>query len=125
MPKFIVHAANDAKLNYIADRSTREVLCSDFPSTHTEAATTFALADVTVDTSHFTVTDGDISGRKLVVAEQNGVPVDTTGEGDHVALINDTASQLLLVTELGTPKNVTQGQLVKFEGFEWEDQDPA
>src|SRR5690606_35643657 len=104
---------------------TRIVLCSDQPTTFTEANATFALADVTVDGSDFSQANGDVSGRKTTVAAQSGVPVDVTGEADHVALLDVANSKLLYVTVIDTPQMLTSGNDVDIAAFDIEVRDPA
>lgn len=91
----------DAMLNYLKNNATRLVLCNAQPTTFTEANATFAVADVTIDSSDFTgPADGDTSGRKITVNPQSAVDVDVTDPGgtNHVALLDVDDSKLLYVT---------------------------
>jgi hypothetical protein len=104
MAKWCNDLAMDAMLDYIA-AATRQVLCSAQPSTFAEANATFALADVTMSGADFSKANGDVSGRKLVVAAKNGVLIDASGTGNHVALLDVANSRLLYVTTC-TPQAV-------------------
>ncbi len=84
--------------DYIIANATRMTVCSTQPTTFAEANSTFALADVTVDASDFTKANGDVSGRKVTVAAQTGVLIDTSGTAQHIALLNVAGSELLYVT---------------------------
>lgn len=101
MAKTVHDDVLDAALNHIKNNATRMTLCNAQPTTFTEANATFALADITIDTGDFTgPANGDTSGRKLTVAAQTGVDVDTTDPGgtNHVALLDVANSKLLYVT---------------------------
>lgn len=102
MPKTVHNDVLDGALNIIKNNCTSEVLCSQEPTSYAEASSTYALADVTVDSSDFTAGDGDTSGRKLTVAQQASVTVDTTGKGTHIALLDVSNTKLLYVTEENT-----------------------
>lgn len=104
MTKFIHDDVMDAALNEIATANL-QTLCSDPPTTRTEAVTTYALADVAMAGGDFANANGDTSGRKVTVAAKTGVTVDTTGMATHRALVDGTV--LLLVTELGTVRQNT------------------
>jgi hypothetical protein len=99
----------DAALNYIKDNATVETVCSAQPTTYAEATSTYKLADVTVASGDFTLSDGDTNGRKVRVAAKSAVPIDTTGEGNHIALCSGTV--LLYVTTC-TAQQLTQGGTV-------------
>ena len=91
--------APDAVLDTLLDKvSTGTILtiCSDEPTTYTEAVSTYKLADVVIDSGDFSKADGDTGGRKLTVAQQDDVPVDSSGTATHVAICD--GSNLLYVT---------------------------
>ena len=98
MAKFTPDAILDKMADYIIANATRLVVCSTQPTTYTEANATYALADVTIDSSDFTKANGDTSGRKVTVAAQSGVLIDTSGTAQHIALLNVAGSELLYVT---------------------------
>lgn len=85
----------DGSPNIIKNNCTRITVCSAQPTTYTEGNATYALADVTVDSSDFTNGNGDVSGRKLTVGAQSTVTVDTPGTATHVAYLDVTNSKLL------------------------------
>lgn len=102
MTKQLHNDVFDQALNYILNNCDKITICSQPPTTYAEGNVTYALADVAVDTGDFTVGDGDTNGRKVAVAAQNSVPVDTSGIGTHLALLDTINSKLLGVTEEGT-----------------------
>ena len=46
----------------------------------------------------FGIANGDVSGRKVVVAAKSGLPVVAAGTVDHVSLLDPSTSTLLYVT---------------------------
>lgn len=80
-----------------------------------------ALADVALTAGFgggdFTNADGDTSGRKVTVAAQNAVPVDTTGTATHVCL--DDGATLLQVTTC-TSQALTSGNTVNVPAYDVE-----
>lgn len=118
----------DAMLDNIADNCTRVVVCSTEPTTYAEANATYALADVTVTAGDgngdFTIANGDTSGRKLTLAQQTAVAIDSTGSAQHVALLDVSNSKLLLVTTC-TAQTLTSGGTVTIPAFDMEVADPS
>src|SRR3546814_5635392 len=84
----------DGALDEIAT-ATRMTLCSSQPANFAGIAAV-ALADQVIDSGDFAKANGDTSGRKVTVGAPNGVTVDATGTGTHVAL--DDGTTLLFVT---------------------------
>lgn len=122
MAKFANDDIMDAALNIIKNNANIITVCSAQPTTRTEAITTFALADVAVTTAAFTLANGDVSGRKLTVAQQAGVPVDATGTANHVAICD--ATRLLYVTTC-TSQALTAGNTVTMPAWDIEIADPS
>ena len=116
MAKFTADSVLDAALDKIAT-GTILTLCSQQPTTRTEAVTTYKLADVVVDSGDFSKANGDTSGRKLVVAAQSAVPVDTSGTSNHVAICDGT--DLLHVTT-HTAQALVSGNTVNIGAFDCE-----
>jgi hypothetical protein len=104
---FVADAAIDAALDYLASNADKITLCSQEPTTYTQAGTTYKLADAAVSSGEFTKANGDVSGRKITLAEQTGDTVDTTGTATHWALIDDTDSELLATGALTASQSLT------------------
>jgi len=100
MGKFANDSVLDDGLDLIKNNCNLQIACSAQPTTRTEAVTTYALADVAMTSSDFTVQDNGSSGRELVIAAKTAVPVDTTSTITHLALVS--ASELLFVTTTGS-----------------------
>lgn len=120
MAKAAPDAMLDASLDYVA-ASTVLLVCSSEPADRA-AALAAALADVTVDSGDFTKADGDTSGRKVTVAQQSNVPIDTSGTATHIALIDGTV--LRYVTTC-TSQALTAGGTVTVPAWDIEIADPT
>lgn len=112
----------DGALNIIKNNANLMVLCSAQPTNRTEAVSTYALADVAMASGDFTISTGDVSGRKCTVAAKNNVTVDTTGTGTHIALVDDTR---LLFVSTTSSQGVTQGNSVNLPTWDIEIADPV
>ncbi len=126
MAKSLTANALDAALSYIAARADLLTLCVGAPADATEAtalvsASGKAVASLTltegIGGGDFSLTDGPVSGRRLVLGTQIGVPISETGTADHVALVDTGASELLLLTELTQPQPVTSGEILTVRAF--------
>ena len=104
--------------------SLKQTACSAQPTTFTEANSTFVLADIAVDSSDFTLANGDTNGRKVTIAAQNTVLIDVTGNANHVALVD--GSRLLYVTTC-TSQTLTANasNTVNFPAWDVEIADPV
>lgn len=105
----------------IIDNVTALHVCSSAPANHAGIAAV-SLADVTVDASDFTAADGDSSGRKVTVAAQSGVTVDTSGTATHLAGTDGTT--MLFLTEV-TSQALTSGNTINIPAFDIEFGDPT
>lgn len=123
MAKSATDAVLDGTLDIIAT-GTLLTVCSAEPTTYTEAATTYKLADVVLDSGDFSKANGDTSGRKITIAQQSAVPVDTTGTATHVA-ISTTSGSLLRVVTTCTSQALTSGNTVTVPAFDFEISDPS
>ena len=121
MSKSVNDVVLDAALDKIAT-SVKMIACSAQPTTYTEATSTYALADVTIDSGDFSNANGDTSGRKVTVAQQSGVTVDANGDATHIALVDGSA--LLYVTTC-TTQTLTIGNTMTFPAWDVEIADPV
>ena len=124
MAKSVHNDVLDAALNVILNNCTRITLCSAEPTTYTEAITTYMLLQKTVTSGDFSIADGDVSGRKLVVAAQTGITPTNAGTATHVALVDVSNTKLLAVTTM-TSKVLATDDLVDIATFDLEIADPT
>jgi hypothetical protein len=112
MAKLIPDAVIDLMLDQIG-AATRLFICSAEPSSYTNARDTVDLATHILTGGDFSKANGDTSGRKLILAAQNGFTVDHDGTATHYALGIEATTTLLLVGTL-TSQVLTNGNLVNF-----------
>ena len=125
MAKAIPDAILDKTLDEIAT-ATKQVLCNAQPTTYTEANATYALADIVIDGTDFTKANGDTNGRKVTIAAQTGVLIDTSGTGTHIALVRTADSTLIYVTTCTSQAVTANGSnTVNFPAWDVEIADPA
>ena len=119
MAKYTDDAVLDAALDKIAT-CTRMVVTSAQPANFAGIAAV-ALADVTLTAGagngDYTKANGDTSGRKLTVAAQTAVPIDSSGTATHVCL--DDGTTLLAVTTC-TSQALTAGGTVDVPAHDYE-----
>lgn len=125
MTKMVHDDALDAALEYVRDNANEIVLLNADPGTsYTQAHSAFALGRITVDSSDFTLANGDTSGRKVTIAAQSSIGVDDTGNCNHVAINDTDGSTVLLVTEV-TSQSLTSGNAASTNAFDDEIEDPS
>ena len=72
-------------------------ICSQEPTTYTEATSTFSLGSVSMAPADMPQSDGSPSGRKITVAAKT-INGSATGTGNHMALVETGATTLWIVT---------------------------
>lgn len=112
MAKLIPDAVIDLQLAPL-EEADRLFICSAQPATYAEAAGTYDLATHILTSGDFSKAAGDTSGRKLILAAQNGFAVDHTGEATHYVLGKSGDTTIKLIGTL-TTQPLTQGNLVNF-----------
>lgn len=112
MAKFMPDATIDLMLDVLA-AATELTVCSTQPTTYTEAHTTYMLVNHALTGGDFSKSNGDTSGRKLILAAQNGLSVTNPGTALHYALTITGTSALLLVGTV-TSQVLAVGNTVNF-----------
>ena len=110
--------------DYLKNNVTKMIATAGEPTNYTDATSNKNLADVAMGSTDFTKADGDISGRKVTVAPKSGVTIGSSGDADHVALVDDNATELLYVTT-ATTQTLTAGNTMTFQSFDIEFRDPS
>lgn len=124
MGKSIHDDVLDAALSYLQDNGNEMNVCSQEPTTYTEAHSTYMLAQQALGAGDYTIANGDTSGRKVTVAEQADISVTNSGDATHVAIVDTVNSKLLLVTTC-TTQTLTSGNTVTVPAFDDEIADPS
>ena len=124
MAKKLPDPTLDALLEKVAT-CTRLTVCSGEPANFAGIAAVM-LADVVMTAGHgngdYTKADGDTNGRKLTVAQQTAVPIDTTGTATHICLDDGTT---LLACTTCTSQGLTSGGTVTVPAWDIEVADPT
>lgn len=111
MGKLVDNTVLDAALNEVGTKVDTVVLCEGEPTSYANATTLKSgggrkLGDAAV--AGFTgPADGDVSGRKITADANAGISIDETGFADHVALVDDGAGVLSLVTKMAVDHSGT------------------
>lgn len=111
----------DAALDELAN-GNQITVCSQEPTSRTEAISTYALASTSLSGGDFTKAAGDTSGRKVTVSEKAGINVDDSGTATHIAIVD--GSRLLLVTTC-ISQALTEDNEVTIPAFKYEIRDPS
>lgn len=124
MGKAAPNSTLDAMLNEIAT-ATRLTVCSGEPANFA-GISSVSLAEVTLTAGagngDYTIADGDTSGRKITIAQQADLEIDSTGTGTHVTL--DDGTDLVYVTTC-TSQALTSGGTVTVPAWDVEVADPT
>ena len=109
----------------LIDNGTRVGVCSGQPANFAGIAAVL-LAEVVVTAGagggDWTLADGDVSGRKLTLAQQADIPIDVTGTATHITV--DDGATLLAVTTC-TSQALTDTGTVTGPAFDVEVADPT
>ena len=89
------------------------LVCSSQPTTRANALSS-ALASTSLISGDFTKANGDVSGRKITIAQKSNISVTATGTANHIAIVD--ATNLLLVTTCD-PQPLTTGNTVTVPAF--------
>lgn len=124
MAKAAPDSTIDAMLAEIAT-ATRLMVCSGQPANFAGIAAV-ALADVTLTAGDgngdYTIANGDTSGRKITIAQQATITIDTSGTATHVSL--DDGTDLIYVTTC-TSQALTAAGTVTVPAWDVEVADPT
>jgi|UniRef100_A0A7C3SIC7 hypothetical protein len=120
MSRYCHNDVYDGAWNVIKNNCNQMTVCSQFPTTRTEAVSTYMLAAVSMSSADFTLGAGS-SGRKITVGAKSGT-VSTSGTATHVALVDGT--RLLYVTECQA-QALTAGNQVNIPSWEAEIKAPT
>ncbi|PCJ33616.1 MAG: hypothetical protein COA93_07200 [Alphaproteobacteria bacterium] len=126
MGKIVDDSVLDVALNEIRTKCTLMTACAGEPANFAAANVGGAnfLADAPMTPADFTISNGDVSGRKVAVAAKAGIIVDNTGTADHVALL-DTVNSILLYVTTSTSLGLTSGSALTLSTWDVEIADPS
>ena len=122
MSKFCSNAVFDAALTKIST-ATRMVAMSGQPATYA-AADSGRLSEAAVAPADFVLANGDLTGRKVVVAAKSGLSVVAAGTVDHIALL-DGVNQVLLYVTTCPAQAIVAGGTVSLASWQVEIEQPT
>lgn len=122
MGKSVHNDVLDALLNTMKNNAVLLCVCSQEPTSRTEAASTYTLATVAIDSDDFTVADGDAGGRKVTISAQSNKTISASGTATHLALVDN--SKLYFVTTTSS-QTLAAGNLVNVPAWAITVNDPA
>lgn len=106
---FVSDNVLDSGLSYLTSNTGTLHICSQAPTTYTEASSTYTLGNKASPTVS-SPTNGDTNGRKVTVSAITDGSVTGTGTASHWALVKDTATtELLAWGTLSSSQAVTSG----------------
>lgn len=120
MPKFAHSDVFDKGLNEVKNNANAQHLCSAYPNSRAEVLT-YSLANVPMVSGDFSLANGDVSGRKVTMAQKSGT-VAANGSAIYSAVIDGT--RVLLVTS-ASPQTLALGNPVTFPAWDYEMRQPA
>lgn len=113
---FLIDNVYDSGLSYVTSNGTRIDICSQEPTTYTQATSTYTLGNKTSMTVG-SPTNGTTDGRKVVVPAITTGSVTATGTASHWALTN--ASNTLIATgSLTSTQGVTSGNTFTLDAID-------
>lgn len=130
MPKSVPDAVLDAALDVIA-LADELYVTDDAPSNYADlgVGATILVGPVSLTpgdgNGDFTIGDGDVSGRKITVAAQNGASVVATGTSGHVVLATGGSTDLIRYITTCPAQSLTSGNTANIGSWEVEIADPT
>lgn len=114
---FMTDNAYDALLNYVRDNGGTLHICSQQPTNYTEATSTYSLGSKASPTIGAPQNAAG-SGREVVVSAITDGSVTATGTASHWAIVKDSATTELLVSDaLASSQVVTNGNPFTLPSF--------
>lgn len=119
MAAHVPHAIIDLMLSQL--QGTEVFVCSSQPVDRA-AAVSGALATVAIDGSDYTLSNGDVSGRKITLAAQQGVNIDVGGTANHIVVGDGTT-----ITDIAAcdPLLLVAGGTLDIPAWDHEISDPS
>lgn len=114
----------DDGLQALTDDTTSLFICSQEPTTYTEAITTYALGTKSTPTVGAPAA-GSPNGRQVTVSAITDGSVTGTGTATHWALVGSVGSVLLAANSLSSSQSVTSGNTFTLAAFTVRIPDPA
>lgn len=118
MAKYVSPMALDKALDYISENATHVYILENYPTSFSSAVIS-KLASVAVTFQDFEKSFTGNNGRKLSVKGKENIVVTRNGRANHLAIVNENTSEILLVTETAQ-NNLTTSYPAEFRTFDYE-----
>jgi hypothetical protein len=122
MAKFANDLIMDAAFDFLIAEAERIVVASGDAGFVYASLAAITLADNAIGT--ITKANGDTNGRKAIIPQHTAVPIDANGTANHVHVVDDTGTRILLVTTC-TSQVLTSGGTVTIPAWDEEIGDPT
>jgi len=109
----------DTILDHIIQNTTLMSACTTQPTASSQATSSggnYARAFAAVSSSHWTKADSTATGRKVTSTAYATLTVTSSGDVEHIALVNATSSALLFVTTCNS-KSFTTTETLTIPGW--------
>ena len=116
MPGFLADRVFDNGLTVLDTEATHLYICSQLPTTYTEATATYDLG-VKAGPTVGAPADRSGGGREVTVSAITDGSVTDTGTATHWALTDNTNSRLLATNALAASQSVTSGNSFTLASF--------
>ena len=114
----------DSGLDYLDTNGSHLYICSQEPTTYTEAITTYALGSKATPTISAPA-DAAGGGREVTVSAITDGSVSADGTATHFAIVYATGTELLVTGALSASQSVTNGNTFTLTEFKVTLPDPA
>lgn len=127
MTKIAPDTVLDAALDVIATADEMHV-CSGVPTNYADISTVSLAGPVSMTpgdgNGDYAISDGSVSGRRLVVTAKSGAAIHTSGTGTQVVLADSGSSAITFIAEC-TPQSLVSGNTVNVSTWTVEIRDPT
>lgn len=106
----------DAALLYIKSRATHYVLLSGSAASYGEIAS-LTLGKISIDSTGFGQPSGDAATQRLINIKAASFTPTKSGQANHLALVNETAQELIFLDEIANPLSVVISKVVNMASW--------
>jgi len=124
MAKFANDLFMDAAFDWLSTSAVRLAVCSTEPA-NWAAISGVTLAEATITSGDFTKANGDTDGRKVTIAAQSGITIDSSGDAQHLVLHDNVSLMMYITTSTTLTLTSGGGNTVSTPAWDIEISDPA
>ena len=117
----------DASLTWLQDNGKKQCVLTAQPTLLSQCTASTVLAIVALTTGSFSLANGDASGRKITIAQQATLAVQSTGDASHIAIFSTAAgsSGLHYITTCSAVTLASTNDKVTIPAWDIEVSDPS